>query len=234
MRPPQLGIAEDEQLVVLDGPAEAAAEHVLNEHGLGDSALVAEEIVGVQVGVADVLEYAAVVRVGARAGDQFHLAAGVAAVFRLAALGDHAELFHRVGIVGGHGQAQARRHGIVDVDAVEGVVIAALPHSVDVRVAVVRARVGAVLRDRHAGLEIGEGDGLAGQLRQVVDFGHGHGRGNLRVGGSHRHHVGGHFHRLPSSWPTSNVTSWETLADTASSIPVTMDLENPAASTLSE
>ena len=162
---------------------------------MGTPARVVEEVVGVEVAVAQVVEPVAVELVGARAGDQLHLRAGAAAVLRLAAVGDHAGLFHRIGVVGGQRQPDARRHRIVHVDAVQGVVVAALAQAVDVREAVIGAAGRAVgLRiDLHARLEDRQRDGRARQLRQCLDIFDGHRIGHLRIGGLHVHRVGGHL-----------------------------------------
>src|ERR1035437_8268408 len=60
-----LVVAEDEQLVVLDGPAERPAEQILNEHGNGNAGAVVEEIVGIEIPVPQVVERVAVELVGA-------------------------------------------------------------------------------------------------------------------------------------------------------------------------
>ncbi len=94
-------VAENEKLIVLDRAAERTTEVVLDQHGNGNARPIIEEVVGVEVAVAEVVEPVAVKLVGASAGDELHLPAGAAAVFRLAPIGHDAGFLHRVGVVRG-------------------------------------------------------------------------------------------------------------------------------------
>src|SRR3954470_22663744 len=97
-----LVVAEDEELAAFNRSAERAAEDVLDEHWLCDACFIAEEVIGVERLIADVVEEGAMGRIGAGSSDQFSLGAGVASVLRFAAGGNYAKFFHRVGIRRGH------------------------------------------------------------------------------------------------------------------------------------
>src|SRR5260370_33233528 len=70
MGPASLIVSKDEQFIVLDRRAHGAAETVLNEYGPGYTGAIAEKIVGIEIGVAQIVEEVAVIFVRAGAGDQ--------------------------------------------------------------------------------------------------------------------------------------------------------------------
>ena len=170
--PRALKITEDKRFVVDDRAAERRAIDISNQFRNRAAALIIEEVVGVQSGVAQIVVRAPVVFVGSGARDQLNLSAGAASELGLAAFGNHSEFLHRIGVVGGQREAQARDQGIVHVDAVQRGVVAALAEPVDVGKA-------GVLPGPHvdldARLEDRERDRAAIQLRQRVDIAHGDG-----------------------------------------------------------
>src|SRR5437016_1691771 len=170
MGPASLVVSKDEQFIVLDRRAHGAAETVLNEYGPGYTGAIAEKIVGIEIGVAQIVEEVAVIFVSAGAGDQLHLSAGIASVFSLAALSDHTKLAHRVRVGGCERETQARRDRIVHVDAVQRVVVAARSQTIDVRVTCIGARGRALLENLHSGAgKDGQRERGTGQLRQRAD-----------------------------------------------------------------
>ena len=67
VRADALIVAEEEDLVVLDGSAERTAVVILDEHRYRHAGGVIEEIVGVEIAVAQIIEGVAVVLIGSRA-----------------------------------------------------------------------------------------------------------------------------------------------------------------------
>ena len=62
-------VAEEEELVVFDRPAKRTSERILDEHRNGNPGGVIEEVVGVEIAVAEVVEPVAMKLVGARASN---------------------------------------------------------------------------------------------------------------------------------------------------------------------
>ena len=103
--------------------------------------------------------------IGARTGDQLHRAARIAAIFGLRAVSDDPEFLHGICIGRIQGQTQTWRHGVVHVDAVQGIVIGSLPHAVHPgETGVIRTS-----SQLYARLVSRQRNRIAGQLRQSVD-----------------------------------------------------------------
>ena len=88
--------AEEEQLVLLNRPAQHAAEIVLPQFGPRQTVGVCEPVVGIQLIVAEVLEGSPVKRVRAGLGDHRYLSAGSAPIFRRKGGSLNSELFQRI------------------------------------------------------------------------------------------------------------------------------------------
>ena len=118
-----LEVPEEEDLALQDGPAQTATVDALVELGALRTSRVVEERIGVERAVAEELEGVAVELVCAGAGYDFDLRAATAAQLGLAAVGDDADFFNRVGIGRRKREPKAGHDAVVDVDAVQARVV---------------------------------------------------------------------------------------------------------------
>ena len=191
-------VAEEEQLVLENRAADAAAELVLHERRTIHSRAVAEEGVGIQHLVAKVLVQTAVEVVGAALGGDVDHAAGKASELRAVAVGLHAELGNRIRTGDqGHDVAVAivGRNAIKVGGALVGGAAANLVVAAGKHVLAGQAALGASLRN-HAGSQRNQVQNVAAIERKPLDRARGyvlpHGG---RFGLQHRSGTGD-FHRL--------------------------------------
>ena len=132
-----LVIEEVEQLVLLDRAADAAAELILVILRTAQVVAVGEEVIGIEIIVAEVLEQQAVHLVGPALRIHGNNGAGTAAVFSRVRIGDDVEFLDHVDRGMRCLRAQflhVLREGVV-VDAVEDEVVLQRVHAIDVEVA---------------------------------------------------------------------------------------------------
>src|SRR6185437_307868 len=156
---------EDEELVLEDGAADAAAELVEVQLVAGQAVDAVEVVVGFEGAVAVLLVEIAVPLVGALAGDELDLHRAFAEAVGAAGGGGDGDLFD--GIAAGHDGVEdavgAFEVVVLDVDAIEGDVDGGLGQAVDQGLADGVAGLGAGLGgDELGGVAAGEG--------QIVDL----------------------------------------------------------------